>query len=167
MNQNDEKRAREPVPIKNRDIILLSRVLYTMQDVSATEVKRMWQQDRLWNITQKITGLPGGNGLPKGLDANFAAIGEIEEKYAEECKEYVKELQEAENILNGIPSRTMRTFVTMKYLLDMPDKKIMAELNIKRWRLESMKKSIEQAPNMASVKWQERYMLQDDSTNSN
>ena len=65
----------EPVKVRNRDIILLSRVLYTMQDVSATEQKRMWQQDRLWNITQKITGMPGGHGEPKGLDASFAAIG--------------------------------------------------------------------------------------------
>ena len=160
MSQNEAKSQREPSVVRNRDIIPLSRVLYTMQDVSATEQKRMWAQDRLWNITQKITGMPGGHGEPKGLDASFAAIGEIEEKYESECAEYTKELKEAEAILNAIPSRTMRTFVTMRYLLDMSRKEIMARLNLKRWRYEEMCETIEQAEDMAHVDWKERYVFQ-------
>lgn len=161
MCQGEARGRMEPVPVRNRDIILLSRVLYTMQDVSATEQKRMWQQDRLWNITQKITGMPGGHGEPKGLDASFAAIGEIEEKYESECAEYVAELQEAERLLNAIPSRTMRTFVTMRYLLDMSRKEIMARLNLGRRRYDAMCRDVEQAEDMAHVDWKERFVMAD------
>lgn len=159
MTQDERKTAREPVKIRNRDIPLLSRVLYTMQDVSATEQKRQWQQDRLWSMTQRITGMPGGGGATCGYEKNFAAIGEIEEQYAAQCDEYTKELQKTEDILNAIPSRTMRTFVTMKYVLHMPDKKIMRELNIRRWKLDKMSRAIEEAESMEKVIWRERYEL--------
>lgn len=150
---------REPVPIRNKDILILSRVLYTMQDVSATERKRLWQQDRLWNMTQKITGMPGGHSSPSGLDARFAAISEIEEKYEAECGEYIRELKEAEAILNAIPSRTMRTFVTMKYVMGMSRKEIMSRLNMRRWQYDKLCESIEQAQDMVHVEWHERYIL--------
>lgn len=153
---------REPIPVKNRDIPMLSRVLYVMQAVSSTEQKRMRLQDRLWNMTQHITGLPGGGGEPKGLDATFAAIGETEEAYGQECAEWMAELKQAEDILNGIPSETMRVFVTMRYLLDMSRKEIMGQLNLKRWRYEEMCQAIEQAEDMGSVVWKERYILQKD-----
>lgn len=154
--------TREPIPVRNRDIPMLSRVLYIMQAVSSTEQKRMWLQDRLWNMTQRITGMPGGGGEPKGLDAPFAAIGETEEAYGQECAEWMAELKRAEDILNGIPSETMRVFVTMRYLLDMSRKEIMGRLNLKRWRYEEMCQAIEQAEDMQSVVWKERYILQKD-----
>lgn len=159
MNQDEQKPAREPQKVRNRDIPPLSRVLYMMQGVSATEQIRQWQQDRLWNITQKITGLPGGGGVPGGYEKNFAAIGEIEEKYAAQCNEYTEEMQEAEKILNAIASPTMRTFVMMKYVLHIPDRKIMRELNIRRWKLDKMSKAIEEAESMDQVTWRERYTL--------
>ena len=159
----DETRGtREPVPIMNRDIPILTRVLFTMQDVRNTERRRQWQQDRLWAMTQKLTGMPGGHGKPDGLDAQFAAISEIEERYARECAEYVKELSEAEAILNAIPSRTMRAFVTMRYVLNMGRKEIMAQLNLKRWKYDDMCLRIEQAQDMEHVDWPERYILADD-----
>lgn len=157
MRQSEGKSQRETAPIRNRDIPRLSRVLYTMQDVNATERKRMWQQDRLWNITQRITGMPGGHGEPKGLDASFSAISELEEKYEAECAAYVRELKEAEAILNAIPSRTMRAFVTMRYVLDMGRKEIMSMLNLKSWRYYDMCECVEQAEDMAHVAWTERY----------
>ncbi|MBQ6960856.1 MAG: hypothetical protein IJP78_07775 [Clostridia bacterium] len=159
MNQDERKTAREPVKIRNRDIPLLSRVLYIMQGVSATEQLRSWQQDRLWNITQKITGLPGGGGVPGGYEKNFSAIGEIEEKFASQCEEYTQEMQEAEAILNAIQSETMRIFVIMKYVLHMPDRRIMRELNIRRWKLDKMSRAIEEAESMDKVVWNERYAL--------
>lgn len=159
MGQNEKQGQREPIPIRNRDIPLLSRVLYVMQAVSSTEQKRMWLQDRLWNMTQRITGMPGGPGEPKGLEAPFAAIGETEERYEQECAEYMAELKRAEEILNAIPSDTMRVFVTMRYLLDMSRKEIMARLNLKRWRYEEMCMCIEQAEDMKSVVWKERYTI--------
>lgn len=160
----EKNRTERQVTVKNKDIILLSRVLYAMQDVSATERKRMWQQDRLWNITQKITGMPGGRGEPSGLDRSFAEISAIEERYETECAEYVEELKRAEAILNGISSRTMRTFVTMRYVLGMGNREIMARLNMKRFRYDGLCKLIEDAPDMAAAaeKWEataERFKL--------
>jgi len=163
MDKTDNRTERQ-VRVKNKDIIKLSRVLYAMQDVSTTEQKRIWQQDRLWNITQKITGMPSGRGGPSGLDHSFAAISEIEERYKEECAKYVQELKEAEDLLNSIPSRTMRTFVTMRYVLGMTNSEIMKRLNLKRFRYERLCRMIEEAPDMAaaSEKWQaigERFTL--------
>lgn len=154
MDRKDSRTERQ-VTVKNRDILLLSRVLYAMQDVSATERKRMWQQDRLWNITQRLTGMPGGRGEASGLDRSFAEISAIEERYENECAEYVQELKRAEDILNSIPSRTMRTFVTMRYVLGMANREIMERLNMKRFRYEGLCRMIEDAPDMAAAaeKW--------------
>ena len=151
--------TREPQPIRNKDILLLSRVLYTMQDVSCTEQKRLWLQDRLWNMTQKLTGMPGGHGVPKGLDEPLADISEMEKQYREELPKCYRELQEAEAILNAIPIQEMRTFVTMKYVLDMSRKEIMSRLNLKRWKYNDICNRIEQAQDMTHVEWPERYML--------
>ncbi|MBR6839386.1 MAG: DUF1492 domain-containing protein, partial [Oscillospiraceae bacterium] len=104
-------------------------------------------------MTQKITGMPGGHSGPSGLDARFAAISEIEEKYEAECGEYIRELKEAEAILNAIPSRTMRTFVTMKYVMGMSRKEIMSRLNMRRWQYDKLCESIEQAQDMVHVEW--------------
>ena len=147
-------------PIMNRDIPLIASVLPIMQEVSATEEKRTWNQSRLWNITQRITGSPSRGGPPQGLEASFAEIGELEERYEAECLEYVQSLKTAEEILHSIPSVSMRAFVTMKYLLSLPNKEIMARLNLNRWQFDGMRRAIEQAPDMKSVPWVERYAPQ-------
>lgn len=159
MNGNESTTIREPLPIKNRDIVLLSNVLYTMQDVSATERKRQWMQDRLWNITAKLTGMPGGHGEIGGLEKQFADISEMESRYELECAEFMSILKQAEDILNSIPSRSMRTIVTMKYVLDIPNNEIMRRLNIGRVNFKKLCRIIEEAEDMASVKWVERYIL--------
>lgn len=154
----DEERTGAKV-IRNKDIIKLHRVLYTMQDVCVTEQKRTWLQDRLWSMTARITGMPGGGGGPKGIDDKLASIGEMEEKYGKELDGFLRELDEAEKILNGIQSRTMRIFVMMKYMFDLTDAEIQSKLNMKRRRYEQARKAIEQAPDMAHVIWEERYKL--------
>lgn len=163
MDRKDGKTERQ-VTVKNRDIITLSRVLYAMLDVSATEKKRLWAQDRLWNMTQKLTGMPGGHSEPSGLDRSFAAISDIEERYERECAGFVNELKRAEEILNAIPNPNMRTFVTARYVLGMGNKEIMARLNMKRFRYESLCRMIEAAPDMRAAvdKWDdvaERFKL--------
>lgn len=62
-----KERIQEPRVIKNRDILLLSRVLCVMQDVCSLERRCEWQRDRMFNITQHITGMPGGKGMPSGI----------------------------------------------------------------------------------------------------
>jgi len=162
---NAEDRRKETAPeeeqrsIRNRDIMLLSRILYTIQDVSITEQMRSWQQDRLFNMTQRITGMPGGGGQPTGLEEKLATIGELEEKYSKQCTKYLRTLKDAEIILNGIENPQLRTFVIMRYVLGMENSRIMTELNMKRRRFEQACKAIEQAPDMAHVGWPDRFVL--------
>ena len=150
---------RKPVIVKNRDIPLLSEILYIMQDVCHIEERRDWQRDRMENITQHLTGMPGGGGLPKGLDDAFALLSEIDEEHEARCREYVRQLRRAQKILNSIESRTMRTFVMMKYIMDVPDTEIRDELNMTRRGFDRARRAVEEAPNMAAVKWQERYIV--------
>ena len=148
-----------PRTVKNRDIPVLARMLYVMQDVSVTEELRKMLQERLYNMSARITGSPGGNGEPKGLDAPFAAIGEMEERYGQECDSMAAELLHGDTILNSIPSETMRAFVKMRYVMGMSRGQIMTKLGLKKWEYFEICDRIEQAENMAHVCWQEKYAL--------
>lgn len=148
-----------PVEIRNKDIPLLADIFYIMQDIKQLEQRREWQQDRMFNITQHLTGMPGGGGSPKGLDEAFALLSEIDDEHKRRCKDYARQLRKAQKILNGIGSRSMRTFVVMKYVMDAPDTEIRRELNMSKHGFYRARKCIETAPCMAAVKWQERYIL--------
>ena len=95
--------------------------------------------------------------MPKGLEEPFAQLSELEGTEKEQIARYVQALTAAEEILNGIKSQTMRTFVLMKYVMDVPNLKIMEELNMSKWRFEQARRCIEEAPDMAHARWQERY----------
>lgn len=152
----------EPVKIKNKDIPLLADIFCIMQDIRQIEKRREWQQDRMFNITQHLTGMPGGGNSPKGLDEAFALLAEIDDEHKQRCKDYARQLRKAQKILNGIESRSMRTFVVMKYVMDAPDTEIRKELNMTRRGFERARNSVEDASCMAAVKWQERYILVED-----
>ena len=74
-----EKEIR-PVVIHNRDIPLLADVLPIMQEICQIEQRRDWQRDRMLNITQHLTGMPGGGSVPKGLDE--AILAKLDEAFA-------------------------------------------------------------------------------------
>ena len=148
----------ESVPVRNRDIPKLCAVPAIMQEIIGLEERRAWQRSRAENVTQHLTGMPGG-GEPHGLDTVFAAISALEEEHEKKCARYIREVQEAERILDAIPSRTMRAFVTMRYMLGSTNRQIMRELNLSRWGFESARRSVEEAPDMAHVNWQERFFL--------
>lgn len=149
----------KPVVIRNRDIPLLADVLYIMQEVRLIEQRRDWQRDRMLNITQHITGMPGGGGNPKGLDDAFALLSELDEAHEQRCKDYVRQMKTAQKILNGIESRSMRAFVTMKYVMNVSDSEIRQELNMTRTGFNRARRCVESADCMAAVKWRERYIL--------
>lgn len=159
MQGSKQNGKQKPVVVRNRDIPLLADVVYIMQDICAIERHREWQKERMYNITQHLSGMPGQKGMANGLDAAFALLSEIEEEHEEKCKEYVRQLKQAQDILNGIESRSMRSFVTMKYIMDVPDVEIREELNMTKWSFNKAKQSIEQADCMASVVWHERFIL--------
>lgn len=149
----------ETIPVRNRDIPALSAVLAIMQDVVQTERLRLWQRERMTSLSQHLSGMPGGSGEPRGLDADFAMVAELEAEHREKCRQYVHELRQAERIVNRIESRTMRTFVVMRYILNIPNREIIRQLNMTRWGFERARKSIEEAEDMAHVVWRERYIL--------
>ncbi len=159
MNNKNEP-MQNPIKVRNKDIPILWNVLSLMQEVTKTEEMRQWQRDRLLNVTQHLSGMPGGGGMPKGLDEPFAKLSELEGIEKEQIDQYLCALDAAEKILNGIESHTMRTFVLMKYVMDVPNMKIMEELNMSKWRFEQARRCIEEAPNMAHAKWKERYEIQ-------
>jgi len=158
--EDKKQAAQEPRIIKNRDIPLLSRVLYVMQDVCSLETRQEWQRERMYNITQKITGMPGAKGQPNGFDAAYAALDELCDEQRGRIAAYMRELKTAEKIINSIESRTMRTFVVMMYVDEIPSTVIQKELNMTRRGFENARNAIEQAEDMASVVWRERYMLE-------
>ena len=149
-----------PVVIRNRDIPLLADVLPIMQEVCMIEQRRDWQRDRMQNITQHLTGMPGGGGMPKGLDEAFALLAELDEEHEQRCKDYVRQLKAAQKILNEIESRSMRAFVTMKYVMDVPDAQIREELNMTRTGFNRARRCVESAERMSLVKWRERFILE-------
>lgn len=150
----------EPRIIKNRDIPMLARVLCVMQDICSLEKRREWQRERMYNISQRMTGMPGGKGMPSGLDSMLAAIDGIDEEHRERIASYTRELKAAERIINGIPSRTMRTFVVMMYVDGLPPEKVRKELNMTEWGFRRARDCIEQAVDMQSVVWREKYIAE-------
>lgn len=156
MNNQSVPKARI---IKNRDILLLSHVLYTMQDVSSLERRLAWQQERLYSVTQNLSGMPSGKGPARGFDSVYAAMDGLNDEQREKLLAYTKELEQAEKIINGIESRTMRTFVLLMYVDGLPPEKVREELNMSEWGFRKARDCIEKAPDMESVIWQERYSL--------
>ncbi len=146
--------------VKNKDIPLLARVLGIMQDVVSIEKRMDWQRDRMYSITSHMNGMPGGKGVPTGLDAALAVIDGLEGTYKEKVKRYMRELRNAEKILNAIPSESMRTFVTMMYVDDLPQEFVKKELNLTRRSFERARAAVEDAESMAQVVWRERFIVE-------
>ena len=157
-----DEHAKEPVKVKNRDIPVLVNILSVMQLINVTERRRDWQKERLYNITQHLTGMPHSGQLPTGFDAVFAAMSELDKEHEAECSQYVHELRTAQRILNRIESRTMRAFVTLKYVMDVPDTDIMRELGMTKHGFYRAKNTVESAENMERVIWREKFILEND-----
>lgn len=145
--------------VRNRDIPLLANVLCVMQEVNATEQRRDWQRERMFKITQYLSGMPGGGGGPRGLDEAFARLAELDEEHEQSCKDYVRQLRMAQHVLDGISSQSMKAFVLMRYVMNMPDVEIRQELNMTRRGFERARRCIEEAESMEAAKWKERFTL--------
>lgn len=146
----------------NKDILLITHIPMLMEEINEIEKRREWQQQRLYIIkAQRMTGMPGGGGRPRGLDEGFAALSELDYEHNRLIKSYVREVKRAWKVIDDIESATMRAFVKMKYMSNYPDTKIRSKLNMSRRGFERAKECIESAPCMAAVKWHERYIMDD------
>lgn len=142
--------------MKNRDIPYLEDVLGVMQLVCAAERRLDWQRDRMLSISPHLTGMPGGGGLPQGLDEAFARLQESTDELEAALRRYLQELRKAEQILGGIRSRTMRAFVIMKYVMGLPDAAIRRDLCMTEYGFNRARRAIEDAENMDQVVWREK-----------
>ncbi len=145
--------------VHNRDIPVLSGVLCAMKDLENAEDMCAWQRDRLFNITQHLSGMPHGGGGPKGLDDAFAVLSEVEAKYEEKCRVYASQIKSAQRIMNSIQSQSMKTFVMMRYIFGATDVEIRKELNMSKRGFYRAKNAVEEAESMSAVKWKEKYIL--------
>lgn len=152
-------RTLRPVKINNRDLPLLHEVLAVMQIINTTEQQREWQYARMLKITASLSGMPGG-GDRKGLDDAMGVLDELGRDQIRECREYARLLRRAQRVLNGIESRSMRAFVLMKYVMGISDAEIRRELGMTRRGFTRAIHAVQDAPDMAAVKWQDRYILE-------
>ncbi len=153
-------RTVRPVKINNRDIPVLRDVLAVMQSINRTEQLHDWQRGRMVKITASLSGMPGG-GERKGLDDAVSLLDELWRDQIRECREYGQLLRRAQRILNTIESRSMRAFVMMRYIVGVSDAEIRRELGMTRRGFSRAVRAVQDAPDMASVKWQERYILEE------
>lgn len=160
MEEQMQAGARETILIKNRDIPILSRVIYAMQDARIIEKRIDWQADQLGSITVNMSGMPRGGGPASGFDATYAALDCLCEQHKEKLSMYMRELKEAEKIINGIKNPKMRTFVVMMYVEELPKAVVRRELNMTEYAFNKAKHAIEQAESMSAVVWRERYITE-------
>ena len=153
--QKNEDRDRKT---RNRDIPLLSRVLCIMQDIYGLEENREWTRDRLFQTTRYLTGMPGGKGGSRGLEDTIAKISAMDDRHAAMLREYARELETAEQILNSIQSRNMRTFVCMYYIRHCTREEVCAELGMTEWGFRKAKEAIEKAERMEKADWRECFL---------
>lgn len=160
MEEQMQAGARETLLIKNRDIPILSRVIYAMQDARIIEKRIDWQADQLGSITVNMNGMPRGSGPASGFDATYAALDYLCEQHKEKLSMYMHELKEAEKIINNIKNPKMRTFVVMMYVEELPKAVVRRELNMTEYAFNKAKHAIEQAESMSAVVWRERYITE-------
>ncbi len=145
--------------IRNQDIPLLTQIFYILKEAESVERRGEWTYERLFNITRRMTGMPIGGGNAPGMDGTLAEVEELNRIYGDRLQECVKALKDAERILNGIESQTMRTFVQMYYIDDISKAEIMRELNMTEWKFNKARENIESAENMKKVVWKEKFCI--------
>ena len=123
------------------------------------------EKDRAYNVTRRLTGMPTAHGGESGLDATLAALSALTEDYGEKVRSYTREIRTAERILSEIPSETMRVFVRMFYVDNLPAAQVRRELHMSEYGFARARNAVEQAQDMNSVIWRERYMVDEKAEN--
>jgi hypothetical protein len=149
----ESRQAEGNTPVRNRDIPLLRRVISAMQEVCLGEEKIQWLHDRMYFITQRFSQTPGCGGQAMGFDGALATLDDMADEHRKRIKDCLRELRQAERVINDIPNLNMRTFVNMLYVLDMTPAQVKSELNMSRWKYQQAKETVEKARDMKSVRW--------------
>lgn len=144
--------------IRNRDVITLSKANGLWAGLEAVQKRLDWLNDKKYSMTQVMNGMPSAH-TKKGLDDLYADIDEVQREMEEERQEFFRAIAAAQKILKGIENLNMRTFVRMKYYHCEPDSYIQKQMGMSRKQFESACESIENAPCMGKVRWEEKYRL--------
>lgn len=80
-------------------------------------------------------------------------MSDLEDRHKEAALRYVRELKRVEAVLNGIENLTMRTFVMLMYVEQLPLTEVRHRLNMSRRHFDAARKAVEEADTMASVNW--------------
>lgn len=155
---SEERKARIA---RNKDIPLLREVGDVMLEIEALEKRRKWEKDRMYHITQQLSGSAGGGNAPCGYDEAFAAVADIEEKHRLMIKQYIRKINKASQLILDLPSQKMRTFVRMMYMDNETDVNVRKKLKMSRWAFDNARRAVEQAEDMQSVIWNDRYAERD------
>lgn len=141
--------------IKNKDIPLLEGLMAIMIEVPLIEQKWLWNQERKYHITQNMSQAPGASNNASKIESILASMDTLDEKHQKRMEEYTGKMEKAQDILNGIKEPIVRTFAVMKYIMNMPETQIRAQLALTEWRYKQLKKAVENAPCMCRVRWKE------------
>lgn len=139
--------------MNNKDIPLLSRIFYIMQDIRSLQHRSDFHDEQLYSTTKRLTGMPGGGGMPHGFDSIIGELEEVNHEYGEKIAEYVEELKKAEKILNGIEEPKMQIFVRALYVDQLAQAEVMRELEMTEYQFAKARKCVEEAENMKKVQW--------------
>lgn len=153
MQRNDRAEGTRVHIVRNRDIAILEQVKCVMQELYMAQERLDWQRAQMFKITSRYGGVGGGRGAPRGLETAVAALEESDERYLALFVKYRDELKAADAILDGIHSRSMRTFVEMKYMYKKPNRDIMEALGMTDYAFRSAREAVERAVDMAHVQW--------------
>ena len=137
----------------NRDIKLLQEVSSIMALADETEQRMNWEHDKIMNITPHLTGMPGGGGLPKGIDDALCSLHDAEQAHMFSLRRYTRAIRRADEIVHGIENAEMRAFVVMRYLKGMTDVAVRRELKMSEYALKAARECVESAERMDDVKW--------------
>ena len=139
----------------NQELKTISQVYYTMQDILSVARRRDWVRESLFNVTQRLTGMPRSGGLPQGIDSGLARLDEMERAYTDALLGGVEELSEAQRILDSIGRMELRVFVQMLYLDGFSGAEVRRELGLSKWKFDKIRQNVESAERLSEAKWPE------------
>ena len=149
--EKDETRG-----IRNRDIPLLTQIFYIMQDIRSLQHRSEFNDEQLYSTTKRLTGMPGGGGLPHGFDAILVELEEVNREYGEKIEKYVRDLKKAEKILNGITDNRVYTFVRLFYVDQVAQAEVIRDMELTEYQFNKIRKNIEDAETMQKAVWVEK-----------
>ena len=159
MGQSDRVQQTHTYEVSNRDIITLTRVRAMKQEIKITEQKRAELLGIYRRALRASEGPVRARRDEVDLEAVRAELAAQDAEYLRILADNAQAIRDANDILRGIEYDDMRVFVALLYESGETHKNIWARLNMSRRVFEKLRKLVEEAPDMASVPWPEKWLL--------